>query len=116
MNELESLVIYKKYTDMMYYFYNLLDKYPKVEKNGLVSEIKNNLYNGLVCIINAYKSFDKKSLYLNDLDVHLKVLKVLVRISYRKKYISSKNYGASCRKIGDVNNLMYGWLKKCRKQ
>lgn len=30
---------------------------------------------GLVCIINAYKSFDKKSIYLNELDVHLKVLK-----------------------------------------
>ena len=71
---------------MMYYFYNLLDKYPKSEKNGLVSEIKNNLYLGLVCIINAYKSFDKKSMYLNELDVHLKVLKVWdVRLDCMRK-------------------------------
>ena len=104
MNELENLVIYKKYTDMMYYFYNLLDKYPKSEINGLVSEIK------------AYKSYDSKIKYLNELDVHLKVLKVLVRISYRKKYITGKNYGACSRKIGDVNNIMFGWIYKCQKR
>ena len=74
MKDLESLVIYKKYTDMMYYFYDLLDKYPKFERNGLVSEIKNNLYLGLVSIIDAYKSYDSKMKYLNELDANLKVL------------------------------------------
>ena len=116
MKDLESLVIYKKYTDMMYYFYDLLDKYPKFERNGLVSEIKNNLYLGLVSIIDAYKSYDSKMKYLNELDANLNVLKVLVRISYRKKYITGKNCGACARKIADINNIMYSWMNKCQKR
>ena len=116
MDEIEKLGIYKSYVDMMYYFYNLLEKYPNSERYGLVSEIKHNLYNGLVCLIKAYKSYNEKLKYLNELDVHLKTLKVLVRISYRKKYISGKNYGACSRKISSVSNIMYGWMKKCVKQ
>lgn len=116
-DSLDSLVIYKVYVDMMYYFYMLTDKYPKHEKFSLVPDIKRTLGEGLSYIIYAQKSFDVKERlsFLNRLDASLKILKVFVRISYRRKYISSKNYGASCRKIIKVNNLMFGWLKSCQR-
>lgn len=116
-DNLEKLQIYKVYIDMMFYFYKLTEKYPKTEKLALTSDIKRNLNKGLEYIIYAQKSFNNKERLelLNKLDANLKVLKVFIRISYRKKYINSKNYGASSRKIFNVNNLMFGWIKSCQK-
>ncbi|MDO4369576.1 MAG: four helix bundle protein [bacterium] len=116
--DLDDLLIYKAYVDMMFYFYNLVHKYPRCENGVLVCDIKSNLNEGIKYIIYAQKCFDSRERisFLNKLDASLKTLKVYIRISYRKKYISSKNYGASCRKITNVSNLMFGWMKACQKR
>lgn len=116
-NGLEALKIYQKCIDLMYYMYNITNKYPKHEKLALTSDIKNHTTIIMKNIILAQKEYDKKIRleYLNIIDSELKLIKVLVRISYKFKYISSKNYGAWSRKITDVSNLLYGWIKKCQK-
>lgn len=93
-------------------------KYPKYERLSLVSDIKNTTYDGMKCIIKVHKEFDrsKKIRYLHDLDVNLKMLKVLVRLSYKRKYINSGNYGSWSRYLASVSNLMGGMIKQCRKQ
>lgn len=117
-NTLESLNIYKKYVDLLYYSYLILEKFPKCEKQALASDIKNILFKGLTNVIDAHKEFNKtkRLAFLNKLDSSMKVLKILIRISYKRKYISPKNYGAWSRKISDVTNLMGGWIKSCLKQ
>jgi hypothetical protein len=116
-NNLESLNIYRKYVDLLYYSYLILEKFPKCEKVALAADIKNVLFKGLTCTIDAHKEFNKtkRLVYLNKLDVNMKTLKVLIRISYKRKYISPKNYGAWSKKTGDVSNLMGGWIKSCLK-
>ncbi len=47
MNELEGLIIYKQYIELIYYTEVITVKYPKVEKYSLVSKIKNITYNGM---------------------------------------------------------------------
>ncbi len=111
---LEDLILYKKYVDLMYYTYNLLVKYPKSEKNGIVSDIKNNMYKGLVNIINYNKY--TKSLYLEELDINIKIFLVLVRISYKMKYISSKNYSAFSNKLTIINNIRIGLINEDNKK
>jgi len=115
--EIEELIIYKQYVELIYYTEQILKKYPKSERFSLVVKIKNNTYEGLKMIILAYKEYDKASKLkaLNDLDVNLKVLKVLIRISKRSKYISVNNYTAWVKKITNINNLMLGWINKCLK-
>ena len=117
MNNIEEMQIYKKYTDLYYYTYLITEKYPKNEKNSLVADIKHSVYNGFCCLIYAHKNYNKteRLKYLNKLDTELKVLKMLVRISYKRKYISIKNYEAWSRKITYNNNLMGGWIKSCLK-
>ena len=44
--------------------------------------------------------------YLNQLDVNLKMLKVLVRVSYKKKYINIRNYESWCRKLNTVGTFL----------
>lgn len=117
-NQVEELEIYKKYTDLYYYTYLITEKYPKYEKNGLVADIKHSTYLGFLNIISAHKNYNKveRLKYLNQLDVQLKVLKMLIRISYKRKFINVHNYEAWSRKITNVSNLMGGWIRSCLKQ
>lgn len=112
MKDLEMLVIYKSSFDMIYYAEMLLSKYPKLERNLLVKDIRNVNFEIMRLIIKAYKevSKSKKSYYLNEIDINLKMLKVYVRLSFKKKYISSKNYGSWSRKITNINNILFKWL------
>lgn len=113
--EIEELNIYKQYVEMIYYTEQILKKYPKSERFALSNQIKNNTYEGLKMVITAYKMYDKKEklLALNKLDINLKMLKVLIRISKRNRYISATNYAAWCKKITNINNLTLGWIAKC---
>lgn len=105
---LEDLILYKKYVDLIYYSYNLLVKYPKSEKLGIVSDIKNCLFVILKNIIFYNNKNTKVS--LNNILIELKVLLVLIRISYKMKYISNKNYLAFSKKITLINNICLGLL------
>lgn len=118
MNELEGLIIYKQYLELIYYTENITVKYPKVEKYSLVSKIKNITYNGMEKIIDSQKTSDrnKRLSILVSLDTDLKMIKVLIRVSKNKKYISSKNYEAWSKKLANISNLLGGWIKSCVKQ
>ena len=69
-------------------------------------------------IIEAYKEYKREEKFraLNRLDVVLKMLKVLIRVSYKRKYINNKNYAAWSKKITNIGNLLGGWMKSCQKQ
>lgn len=116
MNDVEGLMIYKQYMELIYYMENIVLKYPKFEKLSLVSNIKNNTYLGMKKIIMANKEFNKgkRINILNDLDTDMKILKVLIRLSYKKKYINGNNYRAWSKKISNIGNLLGGWIKSCR--
>lgn len=95
-------MIYKQYLGMIYYTENITLKYPKSEKGAMVDEIKKIAYNGMRKIILTNKEFNnnknKRIIILNEIDVELKMLKVMIRVSYRKKYINSKNYSLGVRR------------------
>lgn len=116
MNDVEGLMIYKQYMELIYYMENIVLKYPKCEKLSLVSNIKNNTYLGMKKIIMANKEFNKgkRINILNDLDTDMKILKVLIRLSYKKRYINGNNYRAWSKKISNIGNLLGGWIKSCR--
>lgn len=115
---LEDLVIYKQYIELIYYTNMILKKFPKIERYALATDIKNNTNEGIKCIIRSYKEFNKtnKIKELNTLDVNLKYLKVLVRISFKNKYINVKNYEAWSRKLFNIGNLVGKWIITCRKR
>ena len=112
-----KLVIYQKFTELIYYSKNLLIKYPKSEKFDLCCDIKNVLYKNLRNIIFAWKAFDNKEKlkYLRVVDVDLVFLKSLITISYKSKYISQKNYMVWNDKIAEIGKLLGSWIKICQK-
>ncbi len=111
-------MIYKQYIELIYYTEMITDKYPKHEKLSLVTTIKNTTYQGIKNIIEAYKSYHvaDKLTYLGELDSNLKFLKVLIRVSYKRKYINNRNYTAWVKKITNIANMLGGWVKACQKR
>lgn len=100
MSKVSNLIIYKKYLDLIFYTEMITKKYPKYEKNCLVSNIKNKTYRDIELIIKAYKTFDKKEKikFLNELDVHLKCIQIFIRVFLKNKYIKDRNYGLGIEK------------------
>lgn len=110
-----NLQLYQKYLDLIYYTNDLVKKYPKSEKFAIVTEIKSALYIGVKDLVYAqkeFKSFNRLH-YLNDLDVQLRLLKLYIRLSYRYKYISIKNYETWSKKITNICNMLVAWIKTC---
>lgn len=118
MKNVEDLLIYKQYMELIYYTEFILSKFPKSERYSLTTDIKNTTYDGMRDLLFAFKEYQKenKYSYLNQLDTNLKMIKVLVRVSYKQKYINSKNYTAWSKKIANIENLLGGWMKSCQKQ
>lgn len=113
----EDLMIYKQLLQLIYYTEDICKKYPKSEKLSIVTNIKNATYDCIKNVLDAYKTYDKKEklIYLNKLDSNLKFLKVLIRVSYRNKYISNKNCVAWIKKVTNICNLLGGWYKTCQR-
>lgn len=70
-----KLLIYQKYVDLIDYGYNLLIKYPKIEKYALASQIRNSMYQALKYILYANKIANKynKLDILNKLDAEIAI-------------------------------------------
>ena len=117
MIDLESLMIYKQYVELIDYTLTILMKFPKSEKFAMVVDIKKITYDGINAIIYAQKENNrsKRATILNKLDADLKILKVLIRISKKKKYINSRNYTAWSKKLTNINNLTLGWITSCQR-
>lgn len=114
----KDLDIIKKYIDLIYYTNNLCVKYPKHEKFSLVSDTKRSLYEGLRNLLYAKKEFYPKNKlnYLNNLDVELNLQKVFIRLAYKYKYISLKNYETWSTLVTEICNMLGGWIKLCQKR
>lgn len=115
---MEDLKIYKEYVALIDYTYLITKKFPSKEKYNLVNEIKKITLEGVSFIIKAQKSFNKidRLKFLNELDNRLKVLKVLIRVSYKQEFINVKNYTSWSKKITNICNMLGGWIKSCQRQ
>ena len=107
---LDNLLIYKKYNDFIYYTYILLDKIPKYEKTSIGIDIRNILIKNLELIIIIYKTKDYNLLI--KLDTNLLILSNLVRVLYKRKYITIKNYKAFSTKMTEMSKMVGGYYKK----
>lgn len=106
---LNDLLLYKMHVELMEYSYKLLVKFPKYEKYGLVSEIKDILYNILKNII--YYNNKNNKVSINNILIDINTLLVLIRISYKMKYITNKNYMAFSRKLNNISKVCYGLIR-----
>jgi len=106
-----DLIVYRKIEDLLYKVYPRLVNYPKSEKFSLCQQIKNNFFELLkyVSLGNSVKS--KRKTYLQEADGHLQVLKVLMKLSRQRKYISKGFFKEVDLELTEINKLLSGYIK-----
>ena len=106
-----ELVLYKKTEDLLYKVYPKLKNYPKSEKFSLCQNIKNSFYELLkfISLGNSVKS--KRKTYLQEADGHLQVLKVLIKLSKQRKYISTGFFKEVDLALTEINKMLSGYIR-----
>jgi len=111
-----NLEIYRRTEDLLYKFYPRLINYPKSEKFSLCQSIKDNFFDLLkfISLGNSVKS--KRKTYLQEADGHLQVLKVLVKLSKQRKYISGGFFREVDLELTMINKLLSGYIRSVNKK
>ena len=106
-----SLIVYKKSEELLYKVYPKLIKYPKSEKFSLCQSIKENFFDLLksISLGNSVKS--KRKTYLQEADGYLQTLKVLIKLSKQRKYISLGFFREVDLALTEINKLLSGYIR-----
>ncbi len=112
---LDNLLIYKEYMELIYF---TLDNLIESEDFQTKEDIKKITYEGLNNLVMAHKeeNIDKKLILLKQLDASLQTLKVLINVSLKKKYLSKKIATSWNKKIINISNLTWTWIKSCNQE
>lgn len=105
-----KLILYRRIEELLYNIYPRLIKFPKAEKHCLCAEIKDVLYNLLkfVALGNYVKS--KRKVYLQEADGYLKVLRVLIKLSHKQRYISTGLFKQYDVELTEISKMLSAYI------
>ncbi|MDC3412517.1 four helix bundle protein [Terrihalobacillus insolitus] len=111
----QSLTVYRKTEELLYKVYPRLTNFPKSEKFSLCQSIKENFFDLLknISLGNSVKS--KRKIYLQEADGHLQILKVLIKLSKQRKYISVGFFREVDLELTEINKLLSGYIRSVNK-
>jgi len=107
---MQKLVLYQKVYDFMLYIFPIIDRFPKYEKFALCTELKNTILKLHTLTIRANKSKRKKQ-GAYEIDICLEELRMLIRFSHDRKYLSKKSYEHSSKLLLEIGKILGGWIK-----
>lgn len=106
-----DLLVYAKTESLLYRLYPVLANYPKAEKFALCQQIKDCIFNILKCISLGNSVKSKRLAYLQEADGHLQILKVLLKLSRHRKYISIGFFQDIDLQLTEINKMLSGYIK-----
>lgn len=106
-----ELEVFKRTEELLNKIYSVLVNYPKSEKFALCQEIKQNFYKLLVNISLGNSVKSRRRTYLQEADGYLQTIKVLMRLSLRRKYISKGFYRDVDTELTVINKMLSAYIK-----
>ncbi len=110
-----DLLVYTKTENLLFRLYPVLVNYPKAEKFTLCHQIKECLYDTLRCISLGNSVKSKRLTYLQEADGYLQILKVLIKLSKHRRYISEGFFKEIDLQLTEINKLLSGYIKSVNK-
>ena len=110
-----DLKLYRRTEELLYKVYPRLVNYPKSEKFSLCQSIKNTFFELLtnISLGNSVKS--KRKFYLQEADGYLQTLKVLIKLSKQRKYISDGFFKQVDLELTEINKMLSGYIRSVNK-
>lgn len=107
-------IIHKVY-ELYVYIYHTVALFPKRDRYTLGTRLEQNILTLLELLILAEsKDGASKLLILNKSDNHIKILKMLTRVSYEIKAMSQSRYIISEEKLLEIGRMLGGWIKQAK--
>ncbi|MCI7539019.1 MAG: diversity-generating retroelement protein Avd [Veillonellaceae bacterium] len=113
MKDTTPFLILQKAEDLADYTETSLmhSNYEKHQRFQLCADIRSSVKQVMHLIIRAGKRYYKKTT-LEDLDIELEYLRSLIRLSYRRAYISTHRLDTWMNCVNEVGAITGSWLQK----
>ena len=113
-----ELPINQRLYDLIIWFINHLDNFPRSRRFTLGVRIENALYDMLERLIEARYESEKriKLEKLRQANVILEKTRYFVRICFNQNLMSKKQYGFVSRQINDIGMPLGGWIKQIQRR
>ena len=111
---IRRLKVFRKTEDLLYKVYPALVNYPKHEKFALVNDIRVTFFKLLSFISQANSVKSKRKIYLQEADGHLQVLKIQIKLSKQRRYISVGFFNEVDLRLSEINKLLSGYIRSAK--
>jgi flagellar biosynthesis/type III secretory pathway protein FliH len=108
----EDYPVFVKWYKTLDWILDKTEKYPRNVRYSLSGRINDISLDILEKIIEAIYS-KKKRYILQSINLYIEKLRVLFRISSKRRYISIKNYEYISKELNETGKMIGGWLKIC---
>lgn len=110
---MEPFALSQKLEDLVVEVHQAMQSYPKSEKYGLAKETDLCVIRAaaMVAKANKVKNYREKRDCIDKADDELAVLKIMIRLGNRLKYISNGRYGVIAGLVVEAGKMIGGWIK-----
>ena len=112
---MNDLKLYVKTEQLLYKVYPMLVNYPKAEKFALCEHIKNNFFDALKYISLANNVKSRRMVYAQEADGHIQVLKILIKLSKERKYISVGAFKAIDLELTEIGKMLSAYIRAIKR-
>ena len=108
---MQELIVLKKVEQLFYKVYPTLVNYPKAEKYALCVQIKQAFFDTITYISLGAKVKSKRKTYLQEADAHIQVIKILMKLSKERRYISNGFFAYTDECITEIEKMLSGFIR-----
>lgn len=112
-NRLEEYEIFSRFYKFLKYMLDRIEKYPRESKFTIGDRIVNILLKIQEGIIEGIYTKNRYAI-LKEINMNLEKLRIYMRLSFEKKYISPNQYQYIFEEINEIGKMNGGWIKQCR--
>ena len=105
------LNIFDQYYDLLLWYMQHIEKYPRSYKFTLGDELKKNLLKALENLTECRYSRKGKSLLLKEINIKLENVRILTRLSHDLKVLNTKSYVYAIKQLEEIGKKVGGWKK-----
>ena len=109
----ENYPIFVKWIDILDWILDRTEKFPKSVRFTFSSRIAQYSLDVLEGIVEAIYTKDRKHI-LENLNLYIEKLRVLFRISFKRRYISSAQFEYISLHLNETGRMIGGWKKGLR--
>ena len=106
----EKFPIFVKWFDATDWILDIVEKFPKSVRFTISGRITNLTLDVMEGIIEAIYTKDR-SYILDRINLYIEKLRVMFRITYKRKYISAKQYEYISGRLNETGKMIGGWKK-----